>query len=79
VTPVATRSDLARQLAEARQAVLAQLRDPPGQWWTATDLREAVQNGWPSTVVSVAIQDLVASSAVELNDRLQLRLVPELG
>jgi hypothetical protein len=77
MTPLATRSDLGTQLAQARDAVLARLRDEPNVWWTATDLREAVQNGWPSTVVSAAIHDLIASSAVELNDRLQLRWVSE--
>ena len=77
MSPVATRTALGTQLAEARDAVLARLRHEPDMWWTATDLREAVQNGRPSTVVSAAIHDLIASSAVELNDRLQLRLVSE--
>lgn len=74
---VATRTDLGTKLAEARDAVLTLLREDPEKWWTATDLREAVQNGWPSTVVSVAIHELIATPAVELNDRLQLRLLPE--
>lgn len=74
MTPVATKADLRTQLAEARAAVLARLREDPDKWWTATDLREAVQNGWPSTVVSSAIHDLIASTDVDINDRLHLRL-----
>ena len=77
MTPVATKSDLGAQLVEAREAVLNRLRDDPSRWWTATELREAVQNGWPSTVVSAAIHDLIGGAAVELNDRLHLRLLPE--
>jgi len=45
----------------------------PARWWTAEELRQAVQNGYPSTLVSIALNDLIASDDLRLNNRLHVQ------
>jgi hypothetical protein len=64
----------AEQVSEARQALMRVAEGAPGRWWTARELRRAAQNGFPSTVMSAAIYDLVESDALRLDSHLRIQL-----
>jgi hypothetical protein len=61
------------QVSEARHALMHAAEGDPERWWTADELHEAIQNGYPSTIVSIALNDLVESRALRLNDRLRIQ------
>jgi|HubBroStandDraft_1064217.scaffolds.fasta_scaffold202797_2 hypothetical protein len=63
----------AEQVSAVRKEMLRVARDDPGRWWTGDELRQAVQNGYPSTVVNIALNDLVASDDLRLNNRLLIQ------
>jgi hypothetical protein len=65
--------DHAEQVAEARSALMRVAEDAPERWWTAEELRQAMQNGFSSTVVSVALNDLVETHRLRLNNRLHIQ------
>jgi exoribonuclease R len=61
------------QVSEARRALIRATQDEPARWWTGEELRQAIQNGFPSTVVSVALNDLVESDQLRLDNRLRIQ------
>jgi len=63
----------AEQVSEVRHALLRVTKGDPARWWTAEELRQAVQNGYPSTLVSIALNDLIASDDLRLNNRLHVQ------
>jgi hypothetical protein len=65
---------LEAQVQDARAALLEAASHEPERWWTADDLRDRVQNGWPSTVVNVALNGLVADRRFALNSRFHIRI-----
>lgn len=65
--------DDAEQVSTVRSALLRVARDEPARWWSAQELRETVQNGYPSTLVSIALNDLIASDDLRLNNRLHVQ------
>jgi hypothetical protein len=65
--------DDAEQVSTVRSALLQVARDEPGRWWSAQELRETVQNGYPTTLVSIALNDLIASDELRLNSRLRVQ------
>jgi hypothetical protein len=68
-------ADLVEQMREARSALMRAVRDDPERWWTAEELRRAIQNGYPSTIVSAALNDLVEGHELRLNNRLHIQYV----
>lgn len=64
---------IAEQLSSARNALLTVARAEPDRWWSAEELRKAAQNGFPSTIVSVALNDLVDRHQLRLNSRLMIQ------
>jgi hypothetical protein len=64
---------IAEQLSSARDALLTVARAEPERWWSAEELRSAAQNGFPSTVISVALNDLVDRHQLRLNSRLLIQ------
>jgi hypothetical protein len=65
---------LETQVHDARAALMKAASTDPERWWTADDLRDRVQNGWPATVVNVALNDLVSSHQLTLNPRFHIRV-----
>jgi hypothetical protein len=63
----------AESVSAVRTALLEVARSEPERWWTAEELREAVQNGYPSTLVSIALNELIAGDALRLNNRLLIQ------
>jgi hypothetical protein len=64
-----------KQMREARSALMRAAKDDPERWWTAEELRRASQNGFPSTILSAALNDLVESHKLRLNNRLHIQYV----
>jgi len=67
---VAMGTPVADQVTAVRDALLELAKSDPQRWWTAEELREAVQNGYPSTLVSIALNDLIAGDVLRLNNKL---------
>jgi hypothetical protein len=63
----------AEQVSEARHALMHAAEGDPDRWWTGEELRQAIRNGFPSTIVSIALNDLVESRELRLNDRLRIQ------
>ena len=63
------------EMQAIREALVGLLSRDPERWWTAAELREEVQNGWPASLVSSAVHDLISSRRTELNSKLHLRLL----
>jgi hypothetical protein len=63
----------AEQVSAVRHELLRVAKGDSERWWTAEELRQAMQNGYPSTVVSIALNDLVASDELRLNNRLLIQ------
>lgn len=68
-------ADPAIQVNEARNALRRAAQQEPDRWWTADELRRAAQNGFPSTVVSAALNDLVEGQELRLNNHLHIQYV----
>jgi hypothetical protein len=67
------RAEAAAQLSEARETLLNVVREDPGRWWPADELRKAAQNGFPSTIVNLALNDLVDREQLRLNSQLLIQ------
>jgi hypothetical protein len=63
----------AEQVSTVRREMLRVASNDPSRWWTGDELRQAVQNGYPSTVVNIALNDLIASDDLRLNNRLLIQ------
>jgi hypothetical protein len=73
VSDLSQHIDSAEQVSAVRTELLRVARDEPGRWWSAQELRDTVQNGYPSTLVSIALNDLIASDDLRLNNRLHVQ------
>jgi RNA:NAD 2'-phosphotransferase (TPT1/KptA family) len=65
VTVDAADRTLSREIAEARDALLALVEQQPEQWWTARDLKVRTRNGWSSGVMGLALQELLEEGILE--------------
>lgn len=61
------------EVSDARKALLDAAKSQPDRWWSADELRAAAQNGFRSTVVTVALNDLVDRRKLRLNSRLLIQ------
>lgn len=64
---------VAEQVFKARQALMQATEDDPTRWWTGDELRQAIQNGFSSTVVNVALNDLIESDHLRLDNCLRIQ------
>jgi hypothetical protein len=61
------------QLAEAREALKRAAAEKPEHSWTAEELRSAAAGRFPSTVVMVALDELIQGDELLLDSRLRIR------
>lgn len=61
-----TSERLAREIAEARQALVNRIQEAPSQWWPASDLKARVRNGWSAGATGLALGDLIADGTLEV-------------
>lgn len=57
---------LAREVAEARRALIDRTRDAPDEWWPAGELKAGVRNGWSAGAAGLALGDLIADGTFEV-------------
>ena len=60
-----TTAHLSKEVAAAREALIAQVATDPDHWWSAYDLKVAVRNGWTSGAMSLALNQLVDEGVLE--------------
>jgi hypothetical protein len=73
MTDTLPHSATSTEVSAARKALLTAARSEPDRWWSADELRAAAQNGYRSTVVTVALNDLVDNRKLRLNSRLLIQ------
>jgi hypothetical protein len=64
---------LASQVDAARAALSTAAKSDPSRWWTASELRHEIQNGWMPGAVMLALNRLVSDGAFEVDSRLRVR------
>jgi len=55
----ATTASLAREIAEARNALIAEARTAPAKWWPAWELKTHARNGWSDGAMNLALNRLI--------------------
>ena len=59
---------LKADVAAAKQALLATAEKRRGEWWAASELKNAARNGWASGVMSLALNELVDDGALDVDE-----------
>jgi hypothetical protein len=72
--PDAPTAHLSQEVAQAREALIATVREEPDRWWSAYDLKVEVRNGWSAGAMSLALNELVEDGTFEArHDEVRLR------
>lgn len=61
-----TSERLAREVEEARQALVDRLRETPNDWRHASELKAEVRNGWSAGTTGLALGDLIADGTFQV-------------
>lgn len=70
----ATSQRLAGEIADAREALVANARQEPERWWFAYELKDNARNGWSAGAMDMALSRLIDTDVFELQgDRIRLR------
>jgi hypothetical protein len=65
---------MAREIAEAREALLECARREPDRWWFAYELKDFARNGWSAGAMNMALRRLIKTGAFETEgDRIRLQ------
>ena len=66
-------AEVAEDVAAAREALRRYVSAHPDATWTPRALQLEVQNGWSTSVVSIAFWELVASGELAVDEQLRVR------
>jgi hypothetical protein len=70
----ATFAALTKEIAAAREAMLAVAGERPKDWWNPYELKTTARNGWSAGAMSLALDALVESGALEVGPDLRVRV-----
>jgi hypothetical protein len=69
----ATSARLAKEIAEAREALIETARLDPERWWFAYELKDQARNGWSAGAMNMALRRMIDAEIFELDgDRIRL-------
>lgn len=72
--PDAASARLAKEIAEAREAMLDLARQEPDRWWYAYELKDQARNGWSGGAMSIALGRMIETGIFELDSGDRIRL-----
>ena len=72
MSPDALSEQLAQEIDEAREALIAQARQRD-DWWHAYELKDRARNGWSAGAMNIAFRRLIETKVFEQQgDRIRL-------
>ena len=72
--PSAMAARMAKEIAEAREALVECARQQPDRWWFAYELKDHARNGWRPGVMNMALRRLKQTGVFDSEgDRIRLR------
>ena len=62
----ATTASFAREITEARSALLGVLQEDSERWWRAWELKSTARNGWSDGAMNLALNRLIEDGTLEV-------------
>lgn len=62
----ATTASFAREIEEARSALLSAVQADPGRRWRAWELKDTARNGWSDGAMNLALNRLIEDGTLEV-------------